>query len=423
MLRSATSPCGGGEISANHKLGAMIELRGKYAQARVFTDVVDQESISQVISLLNQPYAEGSHVRMMPDIHAGAGCTVGTTMTIGDKICPNLVGVDIGCGMETVRIKEKHMELQKLDKLIRAEIPSGFAIRSKPHRYAKEIDLEELRCAKHVDLLRAEKSIGTLGGGNHFIEANRDEEGNLYLVIHSGSRRLGLEIANYYQDAGFRALNDRKKEGEELIAELKRQGRQSEISGLLAQMKKRPVNIPKPLAYVEGNLLRDYLHDMAIAQAYADLNRRAMMDTILKGMGLKAAERFTTIHNYIDLEHGILRKGAVSAQAGERLLIPINMRDGSLICIGKGNEDWNCSAPHGAGRLMSRSEAKQSFTVHEFKKQMEGIYTTSVGSATLDECPMAYKSMADIVDNIGPTVEIVNIIKPIYNFKAGNSDN
>ena len=401
----------------------MIELRGKYAEAKVFTDVVDQESISQVISLLNQPYAQGSRVRMMPDIHAGAGCTVGTTMTIGDKICPNLVGVDIGCGMETVRIKEKHMELQKLDKLIRAEIPSGFAVRSKPHRYAKEIDLEELRCAKHVDLLRAEKSLGTLGGGNHFIEANKDDEGNLYIVIHSGSRRLGLEIANYYQNAGFRALNDRRKDGEDLITELKRQGRQSEISGLLAELKKQPVNIPKPLAYVEGNLLQDYLHDMAIAQAYAGLNRRAMMDTILKGMGLKAAERFTTIHNYIDLEHGILRKGAVSAQEGERLLIPINMRDGSLICIGKGNEDWNFSAPHGAGRLMSRSEAKQSFTVHEFKKQMEGIYTTSVGSATLDECPMAYKSMADIVDNIGPTAEIVNIIKPIYNFKAGNSDN
>ena len=369
----------------------MIELRGKYAEAKVFTDVVDQESISQVISLLNQPYAQGSRVRMMPDIHAGAGCTVGTTMTIGDKICPNLVGVDIGCGMETVILKEKHMELQKLDKLIRAEIPSGFAIRNKPHRFAKEIDLEELRCGKHVDLLRAEKSIGTLGGGNHFIEANKDEEGNLYLVIHSGSRRLGLEIANYYQDAGFKALS-------------------------------ADAHVPKPLAWVEGNLLEDYLHDMAIAQRFADLNRKAMMDTILKGMGLKATDRFTTIHNYIDLEAGILRKGAVSAQAGERLLIPINMRDGSLVCIGKGNEDWNCSAPHGAGRLMSRSAAKQSFTVNEFKKQMQGIYTTSVGAATLDECPMAYKSMADIVDNIEPTADIERIIKPIYNFKAGNGD-
>ena len=396
----------------------MIELRGKYAEAKVFTDVVDQESICQVISLLNQPYAQGSRVRMMPDIHAGAGCTVGTTMTIGDKICPNLVGVDIGCGMETVRIKEKHMELQKLDKLIRAEIPSGFAIRSKAHRYAKEIDLEELRCAKHVDLLRAEKSIGTLGGGNHFIEANKDDEGNLYLVIHSGSRRLGLEIANYYQNAGFRTLNDRRKDGEDLIADLKRQGRHSEIQSLLAELKKQPVNIPKPLAYVEGNLLQDYLHDMAIAQAYADLNRRAMMDTILKGMGLKAAERFTTIHNYIDLEHGILRKGAVSAQEGERLLIPINMRDGSLICIGKGNEDWNCSAPHGAGRLMSRSAAFERLTMAEYEEQMAGIYSTCIVPDTLDESPMAYKSIDEIVENITPTAEIVCRIKPIYNFKA-----
>ena len=401
----------------------MIELRGKYADAKVFTDVVDQESISQVISLLNQPYAQGSRVRMMPDIHAGAGCTVGTTMTIGDKICPNLVGVDIGCGMETVILKDRHMELQKLDKLIRSEIPSGFAIRQKPHRFAGEINLQQLRCAKHVDLLRAEKSIGTLGGGNHFIEANRDEEGRLYLVIHSGSRRLGLEIANYYQEAGFRALNDRKSEVEDTIARLKEQGREREIETVLQELKARPVNIPRPLAYLEGWLLEDYLHDMAIAQRFADLNRKAMMDTILKGMGLKAADRFTTIHNYIDLEAGILRKGAVSARAGERLLIPINMRDGSLICTGKGNEDWNCSAPHGAGRLMSRSQAKQSFTVNEFKKQMQGIYTTSVGQATLDECPMAYKTMADIVDHIGPTADIERIIKPIYNFKAGNSDN
>ena len=400
----------------------MIELRGKYAEAKVFTEIVDQESISQVIGLLNQPYAEGSRVRMMPDIHAGAGCTVGTTMTIGDKVCPNLVGVDIGCGMETAILKDKHIELQKLDKLIRAEIPSGFDIRTKPHRYAGEIDLEQLKCAKHVDLNRAEKSIGTLGGGNHFIEANQDEEGRLYIVIHSGSRRLGLEIANYYQEAAFKALNSRKSEIDALIADLKRQGREQEIEGVLRDLKSRPVNIPKPLAYLEGWLLEDYLHDMAIAQRYADLNRRAMMDTILKGMGLKAADRFTTIHNYIDLEHGILRKGAVSAQAGERLLIPINMRDGSLICTGRGNEDWNCSAPHGAGRLMSRSQAKQSITVNEFKKQMQGIYTPTVGQATLDECPMAYKSMADIVDNIGPTAAIERIIKPIYNFKAGNAD-
>ena len=370
----------------------MIELKGKYAQAKVFTDVVDNESISQVISLLNQPYAEGSRIRMMPDIHAGAGCTIGTTMTIRDRVCPNLVGVDIGCGIETIRIKEKRVEPQKLDKLIRQEIPSGFAVRQKPHRFADRIDLEDLRCAKYVKLDRAYQSIGTLGGGNHFIEANRDDDGNLYIVIHSGSRHLGLEIADFYQNAGFKAL---KEQGSA---------------------------IPKPLAYVDGHLMDDYLHDMRIAQAFADLNRKAMADVIIKGMGLHVVEAFTTIHNYIDLDAGILRKGAVSAKAGEKLLIPINMRDGSLICLGKGNEDWNCSAPHGAGRLMSRSAAKSSFTVSEFKKQMEGIYTTSVGQGTLDECPMAYKSMADIVDNIGPTADIAAVIRPIYNFKAGSGD-
>lgn len=401
----------------------MIELRGKYGEAKVFTDVVDQESISQVISLLNQPYVEGSRVRMMPDIHAGAGCTIGTTMTITDKICPNLVGVDIGCGMETIRIKETHIELQQLDKLIRQEIPSGFAIRTKPHRYVKDIDLEALYCAKHVDLLRAEKSIGTLGGGNHFIEANKDDEGNIYIVVHSGSRHLGLQIANYYQDAGFKALTTYKPEEiEAAIAKLKAEGRQSEIQKTLQEMKSKHSYIPKPLAYVEGELLEQYLHDMKIAQEFAMLNRKAMIDVIVKGLGVHVVEQFTTVHNYIDTENKILRKGAVSAQAGEVLLIPINMRDGSLICVGKGNEDWNCSAPHGAGRLMSRSAAKESFTVSEFKKQMEGIYTTSVGRSILDECPMAYKRIEDIVDNIDPTVEIKAIIKPIYNFKAGEGE-
>ena len=370
----------------------MIELKGKYAQALVYTDVVDSASVGQVISLLNQPYAEGSRIRLMPDIHAGAGCTIGTTMTIRDKICPNLVGVDIGCGMETVRIREKHIELQKLDKLIRQNIPSGFAIQSKAHRYVKNIDLERLHCARHVKLDRAELSIGTLGGGNHFIEADRDDEGNIYLVIHSGSRHLGLEICEFYQKAGAKDLE------------------------------RRNISVPYPLAYVEGELMEAYLHDMRIAQAFADLNRKAMMDVILKGMGLHVEQQFTTVHNYIDLDHHILRKGAISAQAGERVLIPINMRDGSLICTGKGNPDWNYSAPHGAGRLMSRSDAKASFTVNEFKKQMEGIYTTSVGRGTLDECPMAYKRMEDIVDNIGPTVAIDAVIKPIYNFKAGQGD-
>lgn len=401
----------------------MIELQGKYGKAKVFTDVVDQDSIAQVITLLDQPYIEGSRVRMMPDIHAGAGCTIGTTMTVGDKICPNLVGVDIGCGMETIRIKEKHIELQSLDKLIRREIPSGFAIRGKPHRYNDYVDLESLHCARHVKLDRARNSIGTLGGGNHFIEANKDAQGHIYIVIHSGSRHLGKEIAEYYQDAGFQALASQGK-GEQnlLVEELKRAGRQSEIDGLLKQAKAKKSAIPRPLAYVEGELMEQYLHDMKIAQEFAAYNRKAMIDVIVKGMGLHVVEQFTTIHNYIDMDSKILRKGAVSARDGEKLLIPINMRDGSLICVGKGNEDWNFSAPHGAGRLMSRSAAKSSFTVSEFKKQMQGIYTTSVGQSTLDECPMAYKSMEDIVDNIEPTAQIQAIIKPIYNFKAGAED-
>lgn len=400
----------------------MIELHGKYAQAKVFTDVVDEASISQVINLLNQPYVEGSRIRMMPDIHAGAGCTIGTTMTIGDKVCPNLVGVDIGCGMETVRIREKHIEMQKLDKLIRQEIPSGFGIRSTPHRFIQEVDLSELFCAKHVQIGKAELSIGTLGGGNHFIEADKDEDGNIYIVIHSGSRHLGLEIANYYQEAGYKALTTYSKaETQEIIERMKAEGREKEISSQLKKLKKE-CKVPKPLAYVEGELLEQYLHDMAIAQEFARLNRKAMMDVIMKGMKFHAEETFTTIHNYIDVGNRILRKGAVSAQEGEKLLIPINMRDGSLICIGKGNEDWNYSAPHGAGRLMSRSEAKERFTVSEFKHEMEGIYSTSVSRSTLDESPMVYKGMQDIVDNIGPTAEIVSIIKPIYNFKAGEDD-
>ena len=397
----------------------MLELRGKYAEAKVFTDVVDQASVSQVISLLNQPFAAESRIRMMPDIHAGMGCTIGTTMTIGDKICPNLVGVDIGCGMETVRIRESRMELQKLDKLIRQEIPSGFAIRDKAHRYTQEICLEELCCFKHIDLSRAEKSIGTLGGGNHFIEADKDDDGQIYIVIHSGSRHLGVEIAQYYQNAAYRALKNDNQAIQDRIDALRAEGRETEISSTIQALKEQKIPVPKELAYVEGSLMEAYLHDMKIAQEYAMANRKAMMDTIIKGMRLHVEEQFTTIHNYIDTERMILRKGAVSALEGETLLIPINMRDGSLICTGKGNSEWNFSAPHGAGRLMSRGDAKASFTVSQYKKEMEGIYTTSVSRSTLDECPMAYKRMEDIVDNIDPTVTIQKIITPIYNFKAG----
>ena len=401
----------------------MIELQGKYAEAKIFTNIVDNESISQVIELLNQPYISGSRVRMMPDIHAGAGCTIGTTMTISDKICPNLVGVDIGCGMEVIRIKETFFNSEKLDNIIRKNIPSGFSIREEEHQFSEQIEFDKLYCVKYIDISRAKRSIGTLGGGNHFIEADRDDNGNIYIVVHSGSRHLGLEIANYYQEAAYKALTSyNPEEIEAMITSLKAAGRQREIEATLKEMKSKITNIPKPLAYVEGELFDQYIHDMKIAQHYAMLNRKAMIDVIVKGMGFHVVEQFTTIHNYIDVENMILRKGAVSAQLGERLIIPINMRDGSLICTGKGNEDWNFSAPHGAGRLMSRREAKETFTVSEFKEQMNGIYTTSVGQDTLDECPMAYKSMNDIVNNISPTVSIDSIIKPIYNFKAGNNE-
>lgn len=399
----------------------MIGLKGKYNEAKIFTDVVDEASIAQVMLLLNQEFVAGSKIRLMPDIHAGAGCTIGTTMTITDKIVPNLVGVDIGCGMECVQIKEKHIELQKLDKLIYEKIPSGFKVRTKTHRYFDKCQIEELYCVDKVNLDRAEKSLGSLGGGNHFIECNKDDDGNIYIVVHSGSRHLGLEVANFYQNQAYEVLNGSSaSDRENLIDELKKQGRENEIQKALSDLKNvKRTNIPKQLAYVSGKLFEQYIHDMKIVQEFAMYNRQAMMDEIIKGMGVRATQQFTTIHNYIDVNNMILRKGAVSAQIGERLIIPINMRDGSLVCIGKGNDDWNQSAPHGAGRLMSRSQAKETFTVSEFKKQMNGIYTTSVNKETLDECPMAYKGMEDIVNNIAATVDIESVIKPIYNFKAG----
>lgn len=398
----------------------MLEIKGKFNTAKVFTDIIDEDSIRQVCELCNQSFAEGAKIRMMPDVHAGAGCVIGTTMTITDRVVPNMVGVDIGCGMETVRIKGRKLEVEQLDKLIKFNIPSGFDIREKRHRYAEKARLEELRCAEQVNLDRAYHSLGTLGGGNHFIEADKGEDG-IYIVIHSGSRHLGVEVAKFYQK---RAIEELKHSGDDnvrkLIDEMKLQGREKEIEAAVrehnSQAKKA---VPDHLAYVYGTALDDYIHDMKIVQEFAMLNRKAMMDEIVRGMKLKIEDEFTTIHNYIDTEKMIVRKGSVSAQSGERLIIPINMRDGSLICVGKGNDDWNCSAPHGAGRLFSRSQAKQNFTVSEYKKQMSGIYSTTINQSTLDECPMAYKSMDDIVKNIGDTVEITEVIKPIYNFKAG----
>ena len=295
----------------------MIEITGKYNTAKIFTDVVDQQSIAQVVQLCNQPFCQGGRVRMMPDIHAGAGCTVGTTMTVTDKIVPNLVGVDIGCGMETLRLREQDLDVQALDRLIRQEIPAGFSIRQKNHPYCRQIDLQKLKCAKQVDLLRAEKSMGTLGGGNHFIEADRDDQGRIYLVVHSGSRHLGVEVAKYYQQAGWKALSRSDQDQVQQLAEaLKAQGRQQEIQQQIKALKRQEPAVPKELAYVSGWLLEDYLHDMQLVQRFAALNRQAMLERILSGLGLHGEEQFTTIHNYIDTQDMVLRKGAVSAKIG-----------------------------------------------------------------------------------------------------------
>lgn len=404
----------------------MIELSGKHNNCKVFTDNVDNATIGQLIALMNQSSVAGSQIRIMPDTHAGKGCVIGTTMTISNKVIPNLVGVDIGCGMAVAELKETRIDLPKLDSVIRKKVPSGFSIRDKAHKFLRNVDLEELYCYKNINIDRAEKSLGTLGGGNHFIEVDTSESGQLYLVVHTGSRNLGKQVAEYYQDLAWKSLKNGNK-GELIkakIDELKAAGRQSEIEAEIAKIQSTIESVPKELAYCEGELFDKYIHDMKITQEYAYWNREAILDTIVDEMHLHVVEQWQTIHNYIDTENMILRKGSVSAQAGEKLIIPINMRDGSLICIGKGNSDWNYSAPHGAGRLMSRSEAKQSITLSEFKKTMQeaGIYSTSVNKSTIDESPMAYKPMQEIIDNIGDTVEIVNIIKPVYNFKAGEED-
>lgn len=396
----------------------MKELKGKYATAKIFTDLVDEKSIEQVKTLLDQEFVSGSKIRMMPDIHAGAGCTIGTTMTVRDRGCPNLVGVDIGCGMLTVKLSKLcKMDLEKLDGVIRKYIPAGFNIRDKAHALYMNTRVCELLCYDSIDVDRAKRSIGTLGGGNHFIEVDRDDQGYYYLVIHTGSRHLGVEVAEYYQNWGYETMKqDYKNRRNEVIDRLKEEGREKDISKELAGLK---FDIPKDLCPVGGKLFRSYIHDMEIVQAYAEWNRLAIADEIVVRMGWEIIDNFETVHNYIDTDEMILRKGAVSAKDGELLLIPITMRDGSLICRGKGNPDWNYSAPHGAGRLYGRMESKRRFSVDEYRESMNGIFTTSVGDDTLDECPMAYKPMESIVDNIGDTVDILKVIKPVYNFKAG----
>ena len=400
----------------------MVTIQGLYNTAVCYTPELEDLAAKQIKAVCDQAEFAGCKIRVMPDVHAGKGCTIGTTMTIQDKIVPGMVGVDIGCGMETVELAESEIDFTKLDALIRKEIPYGREVRDTLHALNTEIDLTQLRCADQVNLNRAMRSIGTLGGGNHFIEVDRSEDGRLFLIVHSGSRHLGTEVAEYYQNEGRRALwGGANYQIQEVIAQLKAEGRFKEIQKTISALRtEHELSIPKDLAYVEGKLFEDYIHDMKITQQFAMLNRKAMVDVIMTGMGFTAVEAFTTIHNYIDTDAMILRKGSVSARAGEKLLIPINMRDGSLICVGKGNQDWNCSAPHGAGRLMSRRAAFNVLTMEEFKREMDGIYTTCVLPDTLDESPMAYKNMDEIVDQIGPTAEVVERIRPVYNFKAAD---
>ena len=402
----------------------MIEIRGRFNTAVCYTDQLEETARQQIQDMCDQPIFAGSQIRIMPDVHAGKGCTIGTTMTITDKAVPNLVGVDIGCGMETVQLAEKEIDFQALDRVIRAHIPSGESVRPFPHALIEQIDLTELRCVGNINLDRARLSLGTLGGGNHFIEVDRDEEGTLYLVIHSGSRHLGVQTASYYQRLGWETMNRLSDSSiRELIERYRAEGRPQEIEAGLRQLREqhqsRKMDVPMEFAYVEGQNLEDYIHDMRIVQRFAALNRQAMAQTVLEKMGLTEVDRFTTIHNYIDTEHMILRKGSISAQKGERMLIPINMRDGALICIGRGNLEWNCSAPHGAGRILSRKAAQDTLTVEEFRREMEGIFTTCVAQGTLDESPMAYKGLEEILSQIGQTAEVVRQIKPVYNFKAG----
>ena len=418
---------------------------------KIFTENIEEEAKEQINLLLNQEPFKDCKVRIMPDVHAGKGCVIGFTANLGDKVIPNIVGVDIGCGMLCVELGNIDLDLEKIDKVINENIPAGRNIREqKLINFDKINDLYCLRELKETK--KFNRSIGTLGGGNHFIEIDIDEDNNKYLVIHTGSRNLGKQVADYYQDLAIQLCSGKEemfKRKEEIITTYKEQGRKSEIQKALKELEKEykqnKPNLPNELCYLEGKYREMYLHDMKICQSYASLNRRYIAIQILKSYGIRVQnfnsngtkliyepyqdinlnggnylESFETIHNYISFEDNIVRKGAIRANKGERVIIPINMRDGSIIAVGKGNGDWNNSAPHGAGRLMSRKKAKEMFKLEEFKESMKDIYSTSVVEETIDEAPFVYKPMQEIIENIQDTVEIEKIIKPIYNFKAKN---
>ena len=389
----------------------MIKLQGKRNSAIIFADKIDKQTKTQISELLREEAYADSKIRIMPDTHSGKNVAVGTTMTVKNRIAPSLVGVDIGCGMEVVFLKEQELDLEKLDRVIHSLIPSGAKIQNSP---IASFDFDNLRCKDNVNLERALRSIGTLGGGNHFIEVDRTEGGELVLVIHSGSRQLGSDVATYYQDQAYRyqCKKQRKRARQSYYDD-------ADAAGFIRQKSSSSaVNVKRETAILEGTLLDEYLHDLDIVVSFADLNRQTMAKIICDNMGLTITDRFSCIHNYIDTEYMILRKGAISARLGERVIIPLNMRDGALLGTGKGNPEWNFSAPHGAGRACSRTDAKYAFTVEEFKREMEGIYTTTATEGSIDECPMAYKAPSRIFEFISETVSDYEIIKPIYNFKS-----
>lgn len=392
------------------------------ADIKIFTDDIEGQALNQCYTIAKSPVFETARIRIMPDVHAGKGCVIGFTATGMTKLIPNLVGVDIGCGMLTARLDTDHLDLAKLDRLIAQNVPAGFDVHCHEVKEAQRY-LDELICRARIkNQSHLLSSLGTLGGGNHFIEVDRDEDGRLYLIIHTGSRNLGLQVANIYQDlAAKHCAGAGREEIDALIADLKAQGRASEISDKLKELKSKAPHIPEDLAWCSEADSKDYLHDAWVATRFARHNRERILDIILTGMGITADMTFHTTHNYVDMrdpDHPVIRKGAVSAGRDEMLLIPMNMRDGCLLCRGLGNEDWNCSAPHGAGRLMSRSAAKASIPLEDFVESMRGIYTTSVCPSTLDESPFAYKNADSIRERIGETAHIERTLKPIYNFKA-----
>lgn len=398
----------------------MFEIAGKVNTAVCYAKVVEEEAVAQIKRMCDYEFTMGSRIRIMPDVHAGKGCTIGTTMTVLDKVVPNIVGVDIGCGMYTLRLEERRIDYEKFDEAAHF-VPSGMNIwEGRQERFG----LEELRCCRDLRNTKwLERSIGTLGGGNHFIEIDRASDGAYYLVIHTGSRNLGKQVAEIYQQLAI-DLNKGKEtyfeQRDEIIRTYKEQGRRSEIQAALQAISwnMRQTTMPEDLCFLYGSYFEDYLHDVEICQQFAKRNREKIAEILLERTGMEAGEGFHTIHNYIDTSEMILRKGAIAAHKGEKVLIPINMRDGSVLALGKGNPEWNYSAPHGAGRLMSRTKARNTLSLEEFRNVMEGIYTTSVNEDTLDEAPMAYKSLEDIIDVIKESVDVIEVLKPVYNFKA-----